>query len=267
MGSFWKNFLKIGILFLLFLSIIVINFTDKEKKRFFKFPGRILSIPVFLAGELAYEIKNGWRRYIYLIKVEKENERLKAELLQKENEINFLKEKLRTLERLQGLLGYREIFEYPTLIGNVIGYSSDGGYEVILINAGEKAGVKEGMPVVSYKGLIGVVTRVYPFSSSVLLITDKNISVDVINTRTLEKAILTGDGKNGCKLKYFSKTGDVAIGDVFQTAGISGLFPRGISVGTVVSITEGDEGLFKEVRVKPFVDPNKVNEVLVIMKR
>jgi len=267
MENFWKNFIKIGILFILFLSIIVINFTDKEKRKFFKFPGKILSLPIFLAGELVNEIRNGWRRYIYLMDVEKENERLKTELLQKENELAFLKEKLRTLERLNELLGYREIFEYPTLVGNVIGYSSDGGYKGILINVGEKAGVKEGMPVVSYKGLIGVVNRVYPFSSNVLLITDKNISVDVMNMRTLEKAILTGDGKEGCRLKYFSKTGDVAIGDVFQTAGVSGLFPRGISVGTVISIEEGDEGLFKEVRIKPFVDPQKVNEVLVLMRR
>jgi len=267
MQNFWKNFIKFVAVFVVFLAIIILNFTDREKRSFFKFPARVFSIPIFALGEMVYEFKNAWKRYIYLTNVARENERLKRELLEKYKEINTLREKVRTLERLEGLLGYREVFQYPTLVGNVIGYSSDGGYKGILIDVGENSGVKDGMPVVSLEGLVGVVNHTHPFSSNVILITDKNISIDVMNTRTLEKAILTGDGKNACKLKYYPKSGDVAVGDVFQTAGISDLFPRGISVGTVIEIKTLDEELFKEVNIEPFVDPKKINEVLVIMKK
>lgn len=266
MQGFWKNFIRIIVIFLIFLTIIMINFTDREKRRFFRFPGRILSIAVSLFGGLVYETKNLWKRYVHLTGVEKENEKLKREILKKELEISILKEKLKTMERLEGLLGYREVFHYSTLVGNVIGYSSDGISRGILINAGSNLELKEGMPVVSSEGLIGIVAHVHPLSSNVVLITDKNLSVDVINMRTSEKAILTGDG-NVCRLKYYPKTGDVMIGDVFQTAGISETFPRGISVGSVIEVQEKDEGLFKEVKIKPFVDPKKINEVLIIMKK
>jgi len=267
MQSFWKNLVKLLFIFVVFLAIIIINFTDREKRRFFKFPARVFSVPIFAFGEMVYKVKNAWKRYIYLSGVEKENEKLKKELLEKYKEISILQERLRTLERLQELLGYREVFEYPTIVGNVIGYSSDGGYKGIIINAGKNSGIKDGMPVVSFEGLVGIVAHAHPFSSNVILITDKNLSIDVMNVRTLEKAILTGDGKNACRLKYYPKSGDVVIGDIFQTAGISELFPRGISVGTVIGIENRDEGLFKEVNIKPFVDPNKINEVLVIMKK
>ncbi len=267
MQGFWKNFLKISMIFVIFLTVLVLNFTDREKKRFFRFPARIISIPIFAFGEVVYEIKNLWKRYVYLINVEKENENLKIKLLEKDIEINALREKLKILERLKGLLGYRETFQYSTVVGNVIGYSSDGKFKGILINIGKNQGLKEGMPVVSAGGLVGVVKQVYPFSSSVILITDKNLSVDVLNTRTLEKSILTGDGKDGCRLKYYLKTGDVAIGDVFQTARISEFFPRGISVGTVIELQNPDEGLYKEVKIRPFTDHKKLNEVLVIIKK
>lgn len=267
MSLFWRNFIRAGVIFGLFLLILIINFADREQRRFFRLPSKIFSVPVYALGEFIEWMKLGWKRYVYLVNTQMENERLKRELLQKNLELNFAMEKLMELERIKSLLGYKELFQYSTIVANVTGYSSGGGYATLLIDRGENFGLKEGMPVVSSEGLVGIIRRVYPFSAEVLLITDKNISVDTFNIRTQEKFLLSGDGANGCRLKYYPRDGEASPGDVLVTAGLTEMFPKGISVGVITEVGNGKDGLFKEVKVKPFVNPSKVYHVLVIIKK
>ncbi len=267
MGPFWRNFVKIGALFFLLIIIIIVNFVDKKHRRFMSFPYKIFSIPIYAIGKGVDEMKGFFRKYIYLVHVESENRRLREELILKELELNLALERLKELERLKDFLGYRETFSYSTIVAKVIGFSSDSSYRAVTIDAGENHGVKKGMPVVTFGGLAGEVIEAGPFSSKVLLLTDPNLSVDVLNTRTLERYLLTGDGKDGCRLKYYPKTGEAKVGDVLVTAGIGNTFPPGISIGVVISLSPLDDNkLFRDVYVQPFVNFSKMNEVLVIKR-
>lgn len=260
-----KNIIKGTSIVVIFTLILVLNLTDSEHRLFYRFPMKVIAIPVYIFGKIKTKIEDMWRGYIYLVNSAHENRLLKEELTRKELEIGMLKEKLREFERLKALIGYREKIFYSTLVARVIGFSPDSSRSFI-IDEGKEGGVKVGMPVISYGGLVGMVVEVGRFYSKVLLLTDPNIRVDVKNIRTREKSVLLGKGDGMCVLLYYPVDGEVREGDAIITAGTTEFFPPGIPVGVVSAVKDKNE-IFKEVIIKPWVNFSSIEEVLVVLKK
>jgi rod shape-determining protein MreC len=97
-----------------------------------------------------------------------------------------------------------------------------------------------------------------------LLITDPNNAVAGLIQRTREEAIVEGTVQGRARLKYIPLLSTVQVGDVVVTSGLTGGFPRGVSIGEVTQIEKGEGDLFQAAEIWPQVDFSTLEEVLVI---
>lgn len=102
-----------------------------------------------------------------------------------------------------------------------------------LINAGKEEGVEPDQAVISERGLVGRVMQAGKHTAQVLLLTDMNSRIPVMNERTREKMILVGKGAALPTLGYVSTDSGIRKGDRIITSGDGGLFPKNIAVGMV----------------------------------
>lgn len=99
--------------------------------------------------------------------------------------------------------------------------------------------------------------------AKVQLVTDRSAGVGVMIERTRRQGVLRGAGGGGLELDFVPLQAEVQVGDAVVTAGIDGIYPRGIPVGRVVSFEPGDE-LFYRIRVAPNVDFGLLDQVYVL---
>ena len=123
--------------------------------------------------------------------------------------------------------------------------------------------VRVNQPVVAGEGLVGRIVLVTGAYAKVQLITDRAASVGVMIERTHRQGVIKGAGRGNLELDYIPLQADVRVGDVVTTAGIDGIYPRGIPVGTIAAAIAGGE-LFYEIRVIPKVDFGLLDQIFVL---
>jgi rod shape-determining protein MreC len=171
------------------------------------------------------------------------------------------------LKRLRSLLGYAEEFSMPTTMAQAIMLDTSSRFKAIIIDRGSSAGIQVNDPVVNANGLIGRVVLTTKDMAKIQLIIDANSSVGVLIERTRRQGVLRGDGAGGASLYDIPSLADVQPGDKILTAGIDGIYPKGIPVGFVIKAEKGQD-LFKTIAVHPLVDFNgSIEEVIVLHTR
>ena len=170
------------------------------------------------------------------------------------------------LKRLRSLLGYAEEFTMPTTMAQAIMLDTSGRFKAIIIDRGSTAGIQVNDAVVNASGLIGRVVLTTKDMAKIQLITDANSSVGVLVERTRRQGVLRGDGAGGAALYDIASLADVQPGDKVLTAGIDGIYPKGIPVGVVIKAEKGQD-LFKNITVRPLVDFGSIEEVIVLHTR
>lgn len=208
--------------------------------------------------------KDFWTNYFYLVDVRRENRQLKREIDSFKRENSRYKELLATHERLRKLLQFKEVIHRPVVAAQVIGLDPTGWFKSVIIDKGKDAGLKWDMPVVNASGVVGRIVSVSNNYAKVLLIIDQNSAVDCLTQRSRDRGMVKGTSGHVCKMDYMAKSSAAVIGDVVITSGLGGVFPKGLPVGEISSVKEGDGKLFKEIDVMPCVDFSKLEEVLVI---
>ncbi|MDE0994260.1 MAG: rod shape-determining protein MreC [Rhodospirillales bacterium] len=128
----------------------------------------------------------------------------------------------------------------------------------VVINVGNKSGVRKGQATITGEGLVGRVTDVGARSSRVLLITDLNSRIPVVLQSSQARAILAGDNTNRPKLIHLSPGASISQGDRIVTSGHGGAFPPGLPVGLVASVNE------KGINIEPFVDRSRVTYLRIL---
>ena len=203
-------------------------------------------------------------RYIFLAGVQEENQELKKamDLLQEEN-LRF-REALLAEGRLKDLYALQSRHFIASRIAQVYARDPSSWFSTLLINKGRIDGIAKDMAVVASAGVVGRVIEVSHDTAKVLLITDPNSALDVINQRSRSQGILEGKTDKICILKYVQKSDDIQVGDVMITSGLGGIFPKGLMAGTVNRVEKRPPGLFQYVEVTPAVDLSKLEEVLVL---
>jgi rod shape-determining protein MreC len=207
-----------------------------------------------------------FQNYILLVNLKDENHQLQEEVRRLKQENADLKESAQTLGRLQRLLLLKARVPGAMIAAEVIASSPSAWFRTIVINKGQRDGVKKGFPVVTLEGVVGKVTRVSSSSSVVLLVIDRNSSVDCLVQRTRTRGILEGEGGGRCYLRYVSRTEDIQVGDHIFTSGLEEIFPKGLSLGEVVKVEKKAYGLFQEIEVMPSADLGRLEEVMVIVR-
>ncbi|MFH1380822.1 MAG: rod shape-determining protein MreC, partial [Candidatus Omnitrophota bacterium] len=139
-------------------------------------------------------------------------------------------------DRLAALLEFRKNLPYKTTIAKVIARDPSDWRWAVTINKGKNHGIKEHMPCVTSKGVVGSVTEVGPWSSKVTLITDPNSRIGVMLESTRESGLLVGTSEETCRIIYLSLDGSVKPGDKVLTAGFSSFFPKGLPIGEIKKV-------------------------------
>jgi rod shape-determining protein MreC len=169
-------------------------------------------------------------------------------------------------ERLEGILNLKEQHSEFIAAARVVSRGSDRWSSVFVIDKGSDQMVEKDMVVITPHGLLGKVMETAPEYSKVLLIDDAHFSVAVRLQKQRTEAVLSGNGRGRCLLKYVVKDISPEVNETVVTSGLDDLFPPGIVVGYIADIATREESLFHEIEVVPFVDTSKVEEVIIIKR-
>jgi rod shape-determining protein MreC len=168
-------------------------------------------------------------------------------------------------EQLRSLLELRARLVVRARAAEVLFESSDLYSRKVVIDRGATDGDVLGSPVINEKGVLGQVTRVYPLSSELTLLTDKDAAIPVLNMRTQQRSAAHGlSGGGGLELRYMAGNADVQIDDLLTTSGVDGVYPPGVAVARVTSVERRAEGGFARIVLLPVASPDGVRHVLVL---
>lgn len=211
--------------------------------------------------------------YRSLKDVLEENKILKANVEKIESIESENAELKKEIEELKSELNIEHVLsDYDYLNATVISRNATTWYNNLTIDKGSHNGITEGMVVINSTGVIGKITNVSTFSSDVKLITTKDtnnkISVTIISgDNHLTGLINNYDYKTGyLEVEGISNTEKVSVGDLVYTSGLGGVFPSGILIGKVESITTDVYDLAKIINVSPSADFDNINYVTVLKR-
>jgi rod shape-determining protein MreC len=263
-----KMVMIIGVVVMMAVNIILISVFNRRYISYYR-PGRI-AVSVIAPFQKAssksiHFLRDIWYHYFYLIHVANENESLKK-ALDKALEKNIRYKEIQLANsRLRSLLNFEKTMTDPVIPAEVIGKDPSPWFKTILIDKGKEDGLARGMAVVVPKGIAGQVTEVSSHYSKVLLIIDPNSAVDALIQSDRARGIIKGDAAGQCLFKYVLRKHDIAVGDIVVSSGLDGIFPKGLAVGKVSGVFKPKAGIFQEVTVTPYVDFEKLEEVLVVL--
>ena len=207
-----------------------------------------------------------WSHYFYLVAVRQECDQLQEILAGAEMEKNRSLESELACQRLRNLLEMKSEVSHRMLHSQVVGLDPSGWFKTVIINRGSMDGVSKGMVVTAPEGIVGHVIGASYRYAKVLLAVDRSSAIDALVQRTRFRGIVEGETSEACRFKYIVKKADIRIGDTVISSGLDGLFPKGLRVGVVSEISKPPSGLFQEVRIRPFVDFARLEEVMVILE-
>jgi rod shape-determining protein MreC len=151
------------------------------------------------------------------------------------------------------------------VLGEILHMGRDPFSSIIVVNKGTTNGIEAGQAVVDANGVIGQVTRVFPFSAEITLITDKNLSIPIQVERNQLRAIAFGEGKNNTlDIPYLPTSVDIQVGDKLVTSGIDGVYPAGLAVATVTEIRQSPDSPFAKIVSSPIAGVNNHLQLLII---
>jgi len=165
--------------------------------------------------------------------------------------------------QLRQLLGVGEKLGAPTLLARVLYESRDPFSRKLVVDPGQQAGVRPGQPVIDDRGVVGQITRVFPLTAELTLLTDRDQSIAVQLLRNGLRGVVFGDGRV-LELRFMATNADIQEGDQAVTSGIDGLFPPGLPVGTVTGVQRTDKERFAHIALKPAAGIDERVHVLVL---
>ena len=169
-------------------------------------------------------------------------------------------------QRLRALLNLRPALQVQSLTAEVLYEAADPYSRRVFIDRGAQHGLVAGSPVINDAGVLGQVTRVHPLTAEVTLLVDKDAAIPVLNTRTQQRSVAYGgiSGGSRMELRFLSVDSDIEGGDALTTSGLDGIYPPGLAVGRVASVTRRSESGFARVLVQPAAPAEGVRHVLVL---
>jgi len=160
-------------------------------------------------------------------------------------------------QNLRQLMGLQANMAVASQTAEVLFDVPDPYNQRIVLDRGQLKNVALGSPVIDAGGVVGQVTRVYPMTSEVTLLTDKDQSIPVLNSRTGARNITSGDvlaGQPMIELKFVPASADVKEGDLLTTSGIDGVYPAGLQVARISHIERRVDISFARIHARPLAE-------------
>lgn len=167
--------------------------------------------------------------------------------------------------RLRSLLDLRPALKVRSQAAEILYDAPDPYSRKVIIDRGSRHGVAVASPVINEAGVLGQVTRVYPYSAEVTLLTDKEAAIPVLNNRTQARSAAFGNPSGaGLELRFMANNADVQVGDELATSGVDGIYPAGVPVAKVVNVDRRTDSGFARIALVPLAQPDSVRHVLVL---
>ena len=222
------------------------------------------SSPVASAiSSVSQGVSGGIRSVEELFSAREENQRLRRELEARDRELFLLRAAARQTAEEKRL--EQEGAALPSVLHAVplLLIERRAGVYSALVGAGVAEGVVPGTPLAVPAGLVGRVVAVGHGVSRAQLLLDASAAAGARIARTGELGVVRGDGKGAMTLNNIATTSSVAKGDLIESAGIDGIYPRGVPIGVVESVARGSK-MFLQIRVVPTADFARLTDVLLL---
>lgn len=191
----------------------------------------------------------------------RENRELQAELATARGELVRLHGIEEELERVASLAAYQRPGT-DAFVADIVYTDPSSWLRTLIVYAGSEPPALD-QPVVTDRGLVGRVVATAGRYAKVQLVTDRSSAASAMLQRTRRQGLIQGDSAERLLLANVPLGSDVAVGDAVVTAGLDGVFPRGVPIGEVRSVERGP-GLFHRIEVEPAVDFGVLEKVYVL---
>lgn len=199
--------------------------------------------------------------------LQRENERLARENFLNATRLQTQEALLEENRHLRELLDMRKRTEQTAVGAEILYFARDPFGRKVIVDKGTAQNVQEGAAVVDDTGLIGQVTRAFPWTAEISLITDREQVVPVQVVRNGLRAVVFGIGYDGAlELRYMPVNADIENGDVLVTSGIDGVYPAGLPVAVVSNIERNAAYPFARITCTPTAGVNRHKQVLVLSR-
>lgn len=257
----------LSFLFVLALPLISINMQQKPAAagwydKPFSFLASMTQSAFFSFSD---GVRSNTQLYLDLINIKKENSSLKSQNNELLSRLEAQTELLKENERLNQLLDFKNRSKMELVAARIMSKDLVSDHNTIQINKGTHHGLKAGQAVITVGGAVGYIFKPGTFTSQVLLITDRYSVVDGVIARSRARGIVEGKNASTCVLRYVEKSEDVQPGDLVVTSGLDNIFPKGFPIAVVDTVETKSFSVSLKVELKPVVDPDKIEEVFVIL--
>lgn len=270
MYSFGKKSIIVVLVLFIIIAVVGWAWRQRDSLPFITKPLQIVAAP-FEYG--ASRIMDTLSSTFHIVDISLKN-RIEWESLEKENA--ELKERsvdydeiLAENKRYRELLDFKAAHrQFSVRAGSVISRDYGTWSNTMVIDIGSEDGIEENMAVVTPAGVVGFISDVYPHSSRVQLLTDPRTSIGAIVQRPESRvsSVVRGNGNVPTEPQFvnIAKDADILEGDTLVTSGFGSIYPKGLYIGTIVSIHQDDNDFVKYAVIRPGVDFSKLEEVFVI---
>ena len=169
-------------------------------------------------------------------------------------------------KQLRELLSLSKRLETKGQAAEVLYDAADPYTRKLIIDKGLVNGIKSSSPVMDEHGILGQVTHVLPLVSEVTLVTDREHSIPVLNTRTGARGVAYGEsgGAPLLELRFMATNADIEVGDMLSTSGVDGIYPPGVLVGKVTKVERRAETAFARILCEPVGRVQGARHVMVL---
>jgi rod shape-determining protein MreC len=249
------------------LSLLVLD----AKFRYLEMARQALAVVIHPLQQLSHAPARGFDQageYFQTVGVlQDENQRLKHAKLEVAPTLLRLQQLEAENARLRRLLAVHERQPAGGQVAQILYTARDPFSRRVIVDKGQQDKVAAGLPVVDDAGIVGQVTRVYPFVSEITLITDKDQAVPVQIVRNGLRSVVFGLGNGQLELRFMPANADVQEGDLLVTSGLDGVFLPGFPVAKVVKIERESSYSFARILCAPAAGVENFGEVMVLAAR
>jgi rod shape-determining protein MreC len=198
--------------------------------------------------------------------LERENTLLKQEKVANAQSLQQVQQLAAENDQLRKLLAANERVPMKSVMSEILYDARDAFTRKIVLDRGTRQGVALGQPVIDDTGVVGQVTRVYPFTAEVTLLTDKDQAIPVQVVRSGLRSIAYGQGHSGSlDLRFMPTNADIKSGDILVTSGIDGVYPAGLAVAKVTHVETKSSDAFARITCQPLAGIDRNRQLLILL--
>ncbi len=269
---FSNKLVIIALIIVILLTLVVVSHNEKSGVNVVS---NIISIPATPLQKAFSFMKEKVEDFFGYFEDSKE---IRTENIELQDRINELEQAVLDFDKLQkenkelrDALNFRDQYDEYDFVGcSIIAKDPGNWFNVFTINRGSKDSIEANSPVVTAYGLVGRVSKTDLVSSKVVSMIDIESTVSARLSNSRDLIVVRGDvelrSKGLCRADYIPPNTDIMPGDIVETSGIGGIYPKGIIIGKVVSVVSNEGQYDSYAIIEPVVDFKRLEEVLVLRK-